>query len=816
MANLSMIRSKRHGEEIHSENALVVESFNTFEELQGIGYKNEYQERIAESVDNVINKSPNLLYALEGIGAMYCIPAGHFMRDDDLGTIKVSGDNVIAPGNVSACGNKNAIVRAISAVLDNMGNDIDHKLDHHHKHHCHELFKQQPQFAPDPGKGTVIGRYLDDEDNEILVYNTGMVDCKTCPTTMKKIDELRKQGLIPDYNIALVQGCGDKNPTASYFADMDDITKGVDMGPATTANTTTGEDTVTGESCDPTYDDFGRTNLAHDLDVDSTILEAFSVLNETQNLGYDLLSLQGFDNVRPTNVITESEVIKGRKSRKRVSPDEFEFMRFDNSHIVNAVGWINDWIEDNTKGTNISAIPFDDLYRSREFKKAVDELCEQFDANIVVIYENKPGDMNVYTTMTQERLRQLNDITISKTKGFQFNNNKIEIHIEGANTIRDFAIDRIDLVGQNIVSVLLHEIFHNAMWVWKINDTEFTASLTLSLQLAMSQKSARKRRKIIENFVNHIDNFYGYKLNAVNRRVLVKRLTIATGITTQKPNALKKIKDSFNKAVKKEEASAVNKNEEIKPDKDVEETINMYERYMEKYNKRISSKSVLLRLLFGSLACAGGLVGMAASKDSDSKAGKGIFIGSSVAAIIGGGTTLISLMDALEASIIKAMRKEYKNTKDLEEQWCDMFAAMYKLPVAFKIQTSKNFYTDDKISKDILVKFNAIDIKIHEFIMDPHPSGTERNYQAVKIANQLLEQKELLDPEVVRYLEWLSKAYKQTGENTEIENIYNKSVFDPKEAEDLDKHLEHLANTTNSTLVEFTAYDVLDWNVISE
>ena len=812
MANLSMIRSKRHGEEVHSENALVVESFNTFEELQGIGYKNEYQERIAESVDNVINKSPNLLYALEGIGAMYCIPAGHFMRDDDLGTIKVSGDNVIAPGNVSACGNKNAIVRAISAVLDNMGNDIDDKLDHHHKHHCHELFKQQPQFTPDPGKGTVIGRYLDDEDNEILVYNTGMVDCKTCPTTMKKIDELRKQGLIPDYNIALVQGCGDKNPTASYFADMDDITKGVDMGPATTANTTTGEDTVTGESCDPTYDDFGRTNLAHDLDVDDRIFEAYGIFGESHNLGYDLLSLQGFENIRPTNVITESS--KSKKSDDKISPNELEYMRFDNTHIINAVKEINSWVEkNNSKDTKLDDVPFDDLYKSTEFKNAVKELSEQFDADIEVKYSNEKNGFSVHTSITPERLKKLNKVTISKSKGFQFHNNKIEIYIEGANTIRDASIGKLEFAGQQIVGILLHEIFHNAMWVWKINDTEFDASLALTLQLAMTQKSAKKRRKVIENFVNHLDKFYGFKLNAISRKVLVKRLTIMTGISNQNPSGLAKLKANFKKAAKKE----TDKNKEVTPDKDVEETIGLYDQYINNYQRAHNTGSAVCNIIIGALSIVLGVLCIKDDKKIKSKGWRttglvidGLLIGTGAYCTASGLATLI------ENAIIKAMRKEYDNAKDLEEQWCDMFAAMYKLPVSFKIMGKKGTYTDDQLSNNVIIRFNAIDIKVHKFIMDPHPSESERNYQAVKIANQLLEQRDVLDPEVVKYLEWLSEAYKKTGANDDIPNIYNTSVFDPKEAEDLDKHLEHLAEKSGAEITEFTAYDVLDWNVISE
>ena len=89
MANLSSIREKLHNAESSVEEQKVVTEFSSLAELEGIGFKDEYQARIQESVDNVIKNSKNLICALEGIGAMYCIPAGHIMRNDDINTIKI-------------------------------------------------------------------------------------------------------------------------------------------------------------------------------------------------------------------------------------------------------------------------------------------------------------------------------------------------------------------------------------------------------------------------------------------------------------------------------------------------------------------------------------------------------------------------------------------------------------------------------------------------------------------------------------------------------------------------------------------------------
>ena len=157
-----------------------------------------------------------------------------------------------------------------------------------------------------------------------------------------------------------------------------------------------------------------------------------------------------------------------------------------------------------------------------------------------------------------------------------------------------------------------------------------------------------------------------------------------------------------------------------------------------------------------------------------------------------------------------------RTTKDLEEEWCDMFAAMYKLPVTFKVMTQKGNYTPDQVSKELMERYNRASIDVGKLIMDCHPSDAERNRLSIKICKDLLEDKKHLDPEVVKYLEWLQKAYGQLGEQSEIDNIYNKSVFDPNEANNLDEHIQHLCDISGTTVTEFTAYDVCDWNIISE
>ena len=68
----------------------------------------------------------------------------------------------------------------------------------------------------------------------------------------------------------------------------------------------------------------------------------------------------------------------------------------------------------------------------------------------------------------------------------------------------------------------------------------------------------------------------------------------------------------------------------------------------------------------------------------------------------------------------------------------------------------------------------------------------ERNRDAVKCANAMLEAGgDLLDPSIKKYLEWIVENF-SSSLDADIDEIYNKTVFDPHMAEDIDKHMQSL------------------------
>lgn len=146
------------------------------------------------------------------------------------------------------------------------------------------------------------------------------------------------------------------------------------------------------------------------------------------------------------------------------------------------------------------------------------------------------------------------------------------------------------------------------------------------------------------------------------------------------------------------------------------------------------------------------------------------------------------------------MIKKYGSSKLYEEFYCDLFAGMYKLPVFFFMGPSDKKYVANDFSDEKLKEITKLEIACQKAFFSKYPSVSERNLAGVKIAQELLKQKDL-EPEVKKYCQWIVDNFSSLRK-TDIDTIYNKTTFNPKEAEDLDKHLEDLIKDNNITLTE--------------
>jgi len=155
---------------------------------------NDFKSR----VDKIVSESEDMLTALESIGAMYGIPATNLLESPDVTSLKVVNDHIITPCDVKP--NAKAIMCAIGAVLDHISQRVDEKLnDYQNTTIQKNKLDEHIRRDSNPAKGTVIGRYEDSNGDEILVYDSGLVDMANTKEAQQKVAELRQDMKIPMY-----------------------------------------------------------------------------------------------------------------------------------------------------------------------------------------------------------------------------------------------------------------------------------------------------------------------------------------------------------------------------------------------------------------------------------------------------------------------------------------------------------------------------------------------------------------------------------------------------------------------------------------
>ena len=134
----------------------------------------EAQDMIASAIDN----APDLVTAMESVGAMYGIPSSNILTSPTEKGVKVVGDTIICSPDAPARGNTNTVVRAISSVLDEISKRVDDKVNaiqaDNIKQGEHDATLLQ---RTDPSKGKVVMTDKDANGDPVIVYDSGIIDC---------------------------------------------------------------------------------------------------------------------------------------------------------------------------------------------------------------------------------------------------------------------------------------------------------------------------------------------------------------------------------------------------------------------------------------------------------------------------------------------------------------------------------------------------------------------------------------------------------------------------------------------------------------
>ena len=462
---------------------------------------------MTNEIESIVKESPDIVTALESIAPMYGIPADHILEDATIKSIKVVGDHIIAPSDVKP--NTKSIVCAIGGVLDYISQRVDDKVSNYQNDIISKgRIEDHIKRDSNPSKGTVIARYVDANGDEILAYDSGLVDMASTKEAIAKVNELRQNMQIPMYNPDAMK------PKATYFTDEDDIS--------------------VPEPRSEKFRECDVTNMSNVTSESALILDKIAHFGDTTHLGYEWMQEQGFDFVKPVDVF-----IQESKKEKVVKPGDIKHMKFDNTHILKAIKYFNearDKQSDKGKGEwDIHA-----FINTPEYNKAINELDLQFDCKLNIKWlEDKEFNGNQLTAATMNDIKH--NLTISKTKGFQMNGQPVEIWVINKAIDEEMQKNTSNkLFGQFVCASICHEIFHHIASVIRCTNTEFRFTLNSALALATSTPIAENRRVVFERFVSTLASD-GIKLNPLQKKKLVKDLCYITALAYNE-KALREIK----------------------------------------------------------------------------------------------------------------------------------------------------------------------------------------------------------------------------------------------------------------------------------
>ena len=760
-----------------------------------------------EQIMETINESEDLVVALESVAAMYGIPSTNILSNPISKNIRVEGDTIIAPPITNVSGNAKAIIQSIGAVLDYVSQRVDDKLDGFQSQ-CIKKNKLKEHISKEanPSKGQVIARHVDDNGNEIFVYDSGLVDAPMNETSRKYVKKLKDKGLIPDCKD---EPCADPHKL-TYFTDEDDITIGTSLHesakPIMAKNFKNYENNplteeLGDEAPEPvgTKVDIGGGVSADEVDMEENVNESANILdmltryNNTRNLGYEIMMEQGIDFVKPV-------IYQEADENKKVSVADVSYMKFDNKHILAAVKLINEIRSEYKEPGRIEKINYFELVNHPKFNKAISELAQQFDCKLTFrVLTGKKGPGNAATPIIDDEVKH--KISISKSKGFQLNGLPISI-VTYNSFIEKSVPDDPSLFGQYFVSIMCHEIFHNISSALRVLNTSINACVAAGMDTASKAKDPKAKVAIIGNMVDTLGAMDGININPGKKKKLIADLTLVS-IFGKVPG-----KKDKKKAEDKEDKNKVNDSKEDKKDKKESKEKTMHEHV----DSQIKSyKKTAKKLDFAHetrpIYNLGSVVGVALGLIGAASGGTGLTV---AGLILSGGGLIGNIVRSIKSGVEKKkyeagdiQKRKGGNIKNNEEFYCDMFAGMYGLPVTFfEVNTKKRKYVANDLRTDQLKSLYEAEKTWANSLRSPYPVTTERNYAAVKIAKSTLNNKKDIDPAVRKYLEWIVDNYSSV-EKLGIDSLYNKSTFDPASAENLDHHLRKLISDNNITVTEY-------------
>lgn len=486
---------------------------------------------------------------------------------------------------------------------------------------------------------------------------------------------------------------------------------------------------------------------------------------------------------------------------KPVASPELNVFKFENDHILKAIKFFNEAYEEipfddtnfdevkqkqekgelNIKNTLTPEIDYPaELIQKAEacfrnssgpLEKGIQELQKQFDCKFKVFISRKQGT----GTFIEKFSDNPGKLTISKSKGFQLGGLNININLN-VSQLLSFAPANRKLFGQSLTSVLLHEIYHNIVHMIDVRNHRLHDDIKKTIKSAGDAKNNISVESGLSSFIERFMNIFNLKRNDVDKERAINRLYVLSKIQDN-PAAMKKFQD------------------DIKHDRD--NTNN--DREIEDYIEKMQTITNVLKI--------GKVAKMVSVACSILLASVGFVFGNTLAIAVGAiYLTIMSL-----GMLMKKVSSLLGVTPFVrEEYFCDLFAAMYKLPIhmsSFNRQIMLN-----KTNGNKMTKLRKMDQKIDKLTKDVHPLTFDREVTSYKLAKQILNSDEKLSTEVKDYLQYIVDLHDGIDKIDNPKSKRQAKKLDPEAAADLQKTLNEFIAKTGATVTESFIIDMCNIN----
>ena len=478
---------------------------------------------------------------------------------------------------------------------------------------------------------------------------------------------------------------------------------------------------------------------------------------------------------------------------------KLDIFKFENKHILNAIKYFNeaynsipfdeypdfikfkteqergklDWQKDVDKDFDptpnalINEVKKLISDSDTPFKNAFDELEEQFNCKFDISCINRAGIGTIPKCIfAKDEIR--GNLSISKKKGFQLGGMHIKLNIS-AEQLLYLAPANTKLFGQSFTAIILHEIYHNIVRTVEVRNTDLYKNINTTFKDVKKMDNKPGIMSKLTSFVNKFMQMFNIKTRDIDKDKALTRLYILSQIQNDS-----KAMEQFQKDI------------ENNSDPDTDEEIN---EYIDDLTSSANSYKIARKRKIVQIACVVLITALGFAVD-----GAVTTITATVSA------TYLALL-SLKMILIKVFKFLHGGSERLQEEYfCDLFAAMYKLPVhleSFNRQIELN-----KVNPKGASKMRDADLYFGKSAKDPHPTTFNRELTSYRLAKQMLSSHIKLKKDIREYLEYIVELHEGIED---IDNPYDKKEakkLDPQAAADLRKTMKEFIEKTGVTVTE--------------